>query len=706
MKKKIELLSPAGSFDALKAAVNYGADAIYLGGTSFSARAFANNFNHEEIIEAVKYCHLRDVKVYVTLNTLLTEKELENALKEARFYYEINVDALIIQDLGLFYRLKQELPNFPLHASTQMHIHNISGVKNAKKLGFKKAVLARESDLDLIKEACKEDIEIECFVHGAICVSYSGQCLMSSVTKNRSANKGMCAQCCRLKYKLLSKDNETEIQTDTDYLLSPKDMFLLEDIPSLIEAGVSSLKIEGRLKSPSYVGFVTSIYRKAIDAYYEGKKFNLSKDEYNNLLSVFNRGFTNSYLHNSDTSIFNNIRPNHIGRKIGKVVSYSNNKCFVKLEDKINQFDGIRILNKNEDVGKILNIISLNGKYVSSANKGDIIEINIDSKVNKDDSVVLTLDHNLECSIEKYPVKRIDVSISFEAFENKPVIVSAKLEKLKFKKVFDMCPQEAKNAPLTVENVKDKFSKIGDEPFNIWYSEVNLGNIFMPISQLNEIRRLFIEEFKECILKSFKRDDIPRLQLENKFEEDENGGILIKNDSLYFENEIYQINSVVNNTEYYNEKTCFEFGNILSTERERIAYYTLNVCNSYAYEFLKKIGFNRIVLSTELNNSSIKDLIESFNLRNGTNIKPYVLKYGRRSLMYLRRNPFIKYVDDVSKYILFDGTNRYILEENNNTLLIKEEIPFISDFNDENNLNFLYIIDNEDDLKTVKNSLK
>ena len=212
----VELLAPAGNFECLKAAINNGANAVYLGGKNFSARAFANNFDENELIEAVKYAHLRNVKIYVTLNTLLNEKEFNNAIKMADLYYSNNVDALLIQDLGLYYYLKNKYPDFELHCSTQMHIHNLEGVRTAKKLGFKRVVLARESTLDFIREASKQGVEIETFVHGAICVSYSGQCLMSSVTKNRSANKGMCAQCCRLKYKLFDID-DIPINTETDY---------------------------------------------------------------------------------------------------------------------------------------------------------------------------------------------------------------------------------------------------------------------------------------------------------------------------------------------------------------------------------------------------------------------------------------------------------------------------------------------------------
>lgn len=695
---KIELLSPAGNFDALKAAVNYGADAIYLGGTSFSARAFANNFNHEELIEAVNYCHLRGVKIYVTLNTLLNEDELENAIKEAKFYYDNNVDALIIQDLGLFYRLKKELPNFPLHASTQMHIHNLSGVRNAKRLGFKKVVIARESSLDLIKEACKEDIEIECFIHGAICVSYSGQCLMSSVNKNRSANKGMCAQPCRLKYQLFDQTSNNLIKTDNDYLISPKDMFLLEDIPSLIKAGVSSLKIEGRLKSPSYVGLVTKIYREAIDAYYNGQEYLLSSDEFNNLLKVFNRGFTNSYLYQNDKNVFGNIRPNHMGIKVGEVISYKNNCCEIKLNDNVNQFDGIRIINKYEDVGKILNTLSIKGKYVSSANANDIIEIKIDKKVKKGDVVVKTLDYKLENNILNYKMKKRPIDLKITIKEDKPFIVECNLDNLYFKKEYSINCKKAINKPITVDELKNAFNKSDNSPFYINNFNCDIDDLFIIKSELNEIRRKFYKDFENYLLSFFKRPNIDKLILDDIKIENFNE-ILYENDILGFIKD-----PVVNTKGIYNHlDVVSEFGGLFNKEKNKIAYYTLNICNSYAYEFLTRIGFNKIILSSELSDNSIKRLIEVFYKRNKLKIRPYVLVYGKRSLMYLKGNPFKKYIDNNHNYLLKENENEYLIKFNELFNEIIEKEPYIKALIDNNIYNPFIIVDN--DLRSIKNRL-
>ena len=657
--RRVELLAPCGNFECLKAAVNYGADAVYLGGTSFSARAFANNFNHEELAEAVKYCHLRGVKVYMTINTLFNENELEMALNEARFAYEHKVDALIVQDLGLIYRIRQEMPDFDLHASTQMHIHNIAGINVCKKLGFKKVVIARESSLDFIKEACKKDIPIETFIHGAICVSYSGQCLMSSATKNRSANKGACAQCCRLRYGLY--ENNKRVPTETDYLLSPKDMSLINDIPSLIEAGVSSFKIEGRMKSSAYVGLVTSLYRKAIDSYYKGEKFSLSQKEYNELLSVFNRGFTDSYLKDNKADIFSNFRPNHMGKEIGKVIDYRDGHCLIRLFDNINQFDGIRIISKKGDTGKILNTLTVNKKMVSKAFKNEIISVKVDSVVLKGDMVVRTLDYNLENRINDYELKRRAIDIKIKFIPNEDIEINAKLDDLEYKEIFNERPQEAMKAPISITDLENVFSKMDNSPFVINKFEAEVGNSFMPKSLLNNIRRNFYEHFEEFILNSFKRSANP-FTLKNKVKEDiHTSDITINEDKL----------KVINPECDYTSGIICDLGGFdkLVEDKTIVGYYTLNIMNSNAYELVKRLGCDIVVLSSEINN--VDELINNYIKRNGM-INPYVVN-GKRTLMYLKRNPFIKYSES-KKLVLNDGTNLYDIHIDDVTKIIERNV--------------------------------
>ena len=260
--KKVELLAPAGGPEQFKAAVNAGADAIYLGGSLFNARIGAGNFTLEEMKEAVDFGHLRGVKTFVTLNTLMDDKDLPQALKYASKLYEMGVDALIIQDFGLGKVIRDALPDFELHLSTQATVYNAEGVKAAQKLGYKRTVLSRECTLDDIRE-CASVGEVEVFVHGALCVCYSGQCQLSRFIGGRSGNKGMCAQPCRLPYLYRYANGGTSMSPSP---LSPKDLSMIDRLGDMIEAGAMSFKIEGRMKSPEYVATVVSIYRKYIDA--------------------------------------------------------------------------------------------------------------------------------------------------------------------------------------------------------------------------------------------------------------------------------------------------------------------------------------------------------------------------------------------------------------------------------------------------------
>ena len=270
-KEDIELLAPAGSFEALKAAVQNGANAIYLGGQKFGARAFAHNFDDEALKQAVDYCHLRNVKLYVTVNTLYTNQQIEDIIPYIQYLYEINVDALIIQDMGLYHLIKNNFPDIEIHMSTQASVRNIEGVRYFEEQQVDRVVLAREMSIKEISEICHNcDIDIEVFVHGALCMSYSGQCLMSSMIAKRSGNKGECGQPCRLPYQL--KEDDKVVSLQDRYLLSPKDLCSIENVDQLIEAGIKSFKVEGRMKRPEYVGEVIKAYRKAIDTYFSKQK--------------------------------------------------------------------------------------------------------------------------------------------------------------------------------------------------------------------------------------------------------------------------------------------------------------------------------------------------------------------------------------------------------------------------------------------------
>lgn len=289
-----ELLSPVGDFECLKAAVQNGADSVYFGASSFNARASAKNFDEIELKNVINYAKLRNVKTNLTLNTLIKNDEFSEAVKIASYAYECGIDAIIVQDLGLAKFLIDNFPDLPIHASTQMTVHNIDGVKLLEELGFSRVVLARELSLNEIENICKNsNIEIETFIHGALCISYSGRCLLSSMIGGRSGNRGKCAQPCRLPYELIN----TTSSLDKGYLLSTRDLCTLDFLPSLVNAGVKCFKIEGRMKTPEYVATVTKIYRKYLDMILNKDTYVVDPNDRKALMQVFNRGgFSSGHL--------------------------------------------------------------------------------------------------------------------------------------------------------------------------------------------------------------------------------------------------------------------------------------------------------------------------------------------------------------------------------------------------------------------------
>ena len=316
MKK--ELLVPAGDMACLKAAIFNGADAVYVAGKSFGARKFATNFTNEELIDAIKFCHLYEVKIYVTMNTLVKNNEVDAFLEQVRFLYKNGVDAILMQDFGMICLVREIFPKLNIHASTQANNSSYETIKLFYDLGIKRVVFSRELSIEEI-DNINLPIEKEVFIHGALCISYSGCCLMSSMLGGRSGNRGECAGSCRLKYDLL--DNNKIIRKNK-YLLSTKELNTTKYIDKLLNSSINSFKIEGRMKSPLYVGFITNLYRNLID----GKDINLD-EEIAKLKTIFNRGFTKGRLfHETDTDLMNILSPNHLGLKVGKSVVEKNNR--------------------------------------------------------------------------------------------------------------------------------------------------------------------------------------------------------------------------------------------------------------------------------------------------------------------------------------------------------------------------------------------
>ncbi|MCS6110092.1 U32 family peptidase [Clostridium botulinum] len=488
--KKIELLAPAGSMESLVAAINRGADAIYLGGNKFSARAYASNFDNEMMMKAVDYAHSYGARVYVTINTLLKENEIKEALKYAGYLYDIGVDALIIQDTGLINLIQKTYTDFELHASTQMTVHNGEGAMYFTERGLSRIVLSRELSLNEIKYISKDlGIETEIFVHGALCVCYSGQCLMSSMIGGRSGNRGRCAQPCRMEYTIKGENTAPK----KAYLLSPKDMCLIDDVEEIIKSGTSSLKVEGRMKRPEYVSGVVDTYRKAIDRVTCKQKFDLKKGR-QELSQLFNReGFSKAYLYkNTGKDMMSYNFPKNTGILVGKAID----KNEIILDGNISLGDGIRYKDEGFVLGKIL----LNGKEVKEACKGDRVKL-IPNGYKKGDLIYRMSDKKLYDELKGYvkPYKRkILLQGELEFKVGFPLKLKTKFNGKSYEVLGDIV-EVAEKSPLDIKRVEECLMKSGEIPYkfgNILFNTFEDG--FIRISSLNNLRReLFEKVLKE-----------------------------------------------------------------------------------------------------------------------------------------------------------------------------------------------------------------
>ena len=508
----IELLAPAGNFDALKAAVNAGADAVYLAGANFGARAYAENFSRENMIDAVKFAHLRGVKIHVTTNTILADAELDNFADYIKFLRNANVDALLVQDLGAAKIIREIAPEIPLHASTQMTIHNLDGVKILHELGFSRVVLSRELSLAEIEYISKNSpIETEIFIHGAICVCYSGQCLMSSMIGGRSGNRGRCAQPCRLPYKLVDKDGENLLGNEVgEYLLSPKDLNTFEILPQIISSGVTSLKIEGRMKRPEYVATVVKVYRDAIDK-------NSSPNDNKKLAQIFNRDFTTSHIDgNPRKNLISDKKPNNRGILIGRVVKIDKNKLTLKLTEKISVGDQIEIWVKvGGRVTFTVENFSVDGELCT-------IEVENLRGVKVHDRAFKIFDAELAADAKKYfngeYQRKIFVDAEVTAKISQPLILKmTDIDGNVATDATNFIAEVAKNRPLTEEILQKQIGRLGNSAFELRNLTADIDeNIMIPISELNEVRRKVTEKLESIRLKSFEKI-APNLNIPKKF---------------------------------------------------------------------------------------------------------------------------------------------------------------------------------------------
>lgn len=647
----IELLAPVGSLEAFKSALDNGANAVYLAGKKFGAREKAT-FTNDELIRMIKEAHINEVKVYITVNTLIYDDEIEEVLSFIDFLYNNDCDAVIVQDIGLMSLIHKMYPDFEIHVSTQMNTMTVNQAKILKNLGASRIVLARETNVETIKEIKKEvDIELEVFIHGALCVSYSGECLFSSSVAKKSGNRGECLQLCRLPYSLYKEDEKL---VDNQYLLSTKDLNTITKVGELIEAGVDSLKIEGRLKSGSYVGLVTRVYRKYLDKHQNNVRLEIEKEDMKNLAKAFNRKFTKGYLFDEENKeITNTYRPNNMGVKIGKVIDYRNNKVYIRLDDTLNQGDGIRIVGK-EDVGFYVNKMEVNRMLVNQAKKNDIVTINVKGNIAINNEVYKTNDIKLSEEIvqnstrKKHPIKavvnaHIDNNLKVEFIDNLNNHVEITSE---YKVV------KANNSPTSEEKIKQQLAKLNDTSYYLDEVQINCDEmVLIPVSIINECRRNLVDKLNEIRSKKHERKGRKALSFNSvKINEEpfdlyiqvstDDQYMIAKNyvedEKIYYKNEnnIYPYPRISENKINTNNKSVLlnELHD-LNENKNMIANCYLNCTNIFALHTLYELGFKRVTLSLEMSKKRIFDLIKNYEEYFKTKPNIEIVIYSKTDLM-------------------------------------------------------------------------
>ncbi len=512
MNNKTEVLAPAGSMEILRTAVQAGADAIYVGGTKFGARAYADNFDETALLQAIEYAHIHGKRLYLTVNTLLLPDETGQLYNFLKAPYEAGLDAVIVQDTGAADYISRQFPKLSLHASTQMTITNPVSAALLRELGVKRIVPARElSEREICDLKRETGMEIEVFVHGALCYCYSGQCLLSSMIGGRSGNRGRCAQPCRLPYMV---EDKTYVTGDHNgrYLLSPKDLCALHALPNLIACGVDSLKIEGRMKNSSYVAQAVSAYRQAVDAIAAGCYTDeLQAKLQRQMADIYNRGgFTEGYFtkHNG-IDMMSMTKPNHFGVFVGEVTRISNGMIYFTAAADISKGDVVEVSLVDGDVMSLtVPEIFKQGEEVC-LNAAKTKQIKLHTKLYRTKNQVLLtqlktdyLDADkkekikIEVIIKKDLCATIKMSFANVSATVKGNIVSA-----------------AKNKPITKDVIMDKVTKLGNTPFIACDVDIVLDeNVFFPLSEFNELKRLAADALKDNICKTYQREPVNHIQ--------------------------------------------------------------------------------------------------------------------------------------------------------------------------------------------------
>ena len=679
MSKKIELLAPAADYECLKAAVSAGATSVYLGVGKLNARQYATNFSIDDLRDALFYAHLRNVKIFVALNILFDDSQLNEVYELIDELYLLGVDGLIIQDFGVLNYCLQQYPDWFISASTQMSIDSLEGIQFLESLGVKRVVLGRECNIDQIK-VIKENtnIEIEAFGHGALCVCVSGQCLLSYHIGERSGNKGTCAQPCRKKYQLIDITNNINLSPSC-YLLSMKDLKTTNRLKDLIDAQIDSLKIEGRMKSSEYVYNVVSTYAKALE------NTNKQVDD-TNLSYTFQRTFTNGHLFKSDVkSMVNLDRPNHVGIEIGYVSKIlPNGKIEIKLIHPLSQNDFIRIISKNKDIEyKIAKLFDQKDKLVNSIDKG-LAYIKIQERPNINDKIYLTDSYNFNKEImKKYPCEYQRFPLYFTLFGDINTVLTLKISDDQGHKISissQNLVQEATNLKLDKERITSQLNKLNDTPYYLKKCNIDLpDNAFIPIKDINELRRQGINLINNERVKINRYSNLQLLDYKYKLDVNKNKYILtahVLNQEQYEAclkagiKHIYYKNVITEAHENYDirpkeEILISNYGGLhVVNPKNAIANHNLNCYNHTSLYELSKYC-KRITLSLEVNYEDVINIAKnSLSHYNELPEMEYVI-YGKTNLMTSKYCP-LKVINQCGKC----KKNQYILKDDYGTFPI------------------------------------
>ncbi|MEJ6455896.1 U32 family peptidase [Fusobacterium nucleatum] len=610
----MKIVAPAGNMERFYSAISATADEIYLGLKGFGARRNAENFTVEELKKAIDYAHLRGSRIFLTLNTIMTNREIELLYPTLKDLYNYGLDAIIVQDLGYAEYLHKNFPSIEIHGSTQMTVANYYEINYLKELGFKRIVLPRELSFEEIKEIKKHtDIELEVFVSGSLCISFSGNCYMSSFIGGRSGNRGMCAQPCRKEYKTSCGEKS--------YFLSPKDqLYGLDEIKKLQEIGVESIKVEGRMKDISYVYETVSYFRNLING--------IDKEE--NTPKLFNRGYSKGYFYDNDKSIMNRDYSYNMGEKIGEIIDKS-----IRLDEDVVSGDGITFVSKDYK--------NLGGTYINKiAYKNEKLVLNF-----PDGTKYIFRNYNKRLNNEiskklKSTDKKLEINFDFIAKLNEKLILKIYLEDKNGNRILDLeevsetLTQKAQKRAISEEDIKEKLSEIGDSEFTVKNIKIDIDkNIFIPLSELKNLKRNAVEKFRKKIISYFRRDldselkennqEYFKLEIEKDEPKDLEIRVIVSNEEQ--KNFLEKIKNEYNIKEIYyrtydiakqsklsqhnlDNKLASNLYELLENKNSDVMLnWNMNIVNSYTINVLEKIEkLESFIVSPEINFSKIREL--------------------------------------------------------------------------------------------------